>query len=209
MPQEKEGPGNRICLFGGTFDPIHIAHLRVANEALRTFALDKVLFVPAANPPHKPAEAMTPYEDRFHMCEVACAPYPPFDVSRLEAGPEKSYTVDTLERVRAEMEADDQLFFLIGADAFEEIHTWKRWEDVITLVDFIVVARPGREYSIPEGARVNRLDGLDLPVSSSEIRARLAAGEEAPEIPAEVREYIKQRGLYAGNGKETVSASGA
>src|SRR5689334_5473448 len=102
MPQDEPRP-QRICLFGGTFDPIHIAHLKIANEALRVFALDKVLFVPAANPPHKPADAMTPYEDRLQMCEIACAPYPPFAVSRLEAGPDKSYTIDTLERIRADL----------------------------------------------------------------------------------------------------------
>ena len=186
----------RICLFGGTFDPIHIAHLRIANEALRSVSLDKIIFVPAANPPHKQGTVVTPYEDRFHMVEIACEPYPPFVPSRLEAGGERSYTIDTLERFRPELAPEDQLFFLIGADAFDEIKTWKRWQDVIRATEFIVVSRPGEQYAVPEGATVHALHGLELPVSSSAIRARLQAGEDVPEIPAPVREYIEQRGLY-------------
>jgi nicotinate-nucleotide adenylyltransferase len=93
---------------------------------------------------------------------------------------------------------------LIGADAFAELETWKRWQDVIGLTDFIVVSRPGEDYIVPEGARVHRLEGLDLPVSSSLIRSRLASGEMVAEVPAEVRDYIAQRGLY---GAERVTAA--
>jgi nicotinate-nucleotide adenylyltransferase len=207
MPEQTPEAPQRLCLFGGTFDPIHIAHLKIANEALRAFGLSKVFFVPAANPPHKQTGVLTPYEDRVNMCEIACRPYPPFEVSRLEAGPEISYTFDTLTKLRAELGAASQLFFLIGADAFDEIRTWKQWQEVLPLTEFIVVARPGKTYSVPEGAVVHRLDGLELPVSSSEIRARLAGRAETPEVPAEVREYIEQRGLYRTNGAETVTAS--
>ena len=80
----------------------------------------------------------------------------------------------------------DRLFFLIGSDAFDELETWKRWEDVVKLTEFIVVTRPEHEYHTPKNARVHRLEGLSLPVSSSSIRARLAAGEPTPELPAEV-----------------------
>ncbi|MDQ2777694.1 MAG: nicotinate-nucleotide adenylyltransferase [Acidobacteriota bacterium] len=202
MPDQRDP--ERVCLFGGTFDPIHIAHLRIANEALKTFALSRVLFVPAGNPPHKDTAVLTPFEDRFHMIEIACAPYPSFVPSSLEAGSETSYTVDTLERVRKDLLPGDELFFLIGADAFAELKTWKRWEDVTGLTDFIVVSRPGEDYVVPEGARVRRLEGLDLPVSSSLIRSRLASGEMVAEVPAEVRDYIAQRGLY---GAERVTAA--
>jgi nicotinate-nucleotide adenylyltransferase len=202
MPDQRDP--ERVCLFGGTFDPIHIAHLRIANEALKAFALNRVLFIPAGNPPHKESAVLTSFEDRLHMIEIACAPYPCFVPSSLEAGSEKSYTVDTLEAFRKDLLAGDELFFLIGADAFAELETWKRWEEVIQLTDFIVVSRPGEEYSVPEGARVHRLEGLDLPVSSSRIRARLASGEMVPEVPAEVRDYIAQRGLY---GAERVTAA--
>lgn len=186
----------RLCLFGGTFDPVHTGHLQIAEEAAKRFLLDRVLFVPAANPPHKKAARLTAYEDRFRMVELACAPYPKFAASRLEAGSERSYTVDTLERFRKEIGAKDRLFFLIGADAFDELETWKRWQDVVRLAEFIVVARPGVEYHIPEQARVERLDGMDLPVASTTIRARLRAGEPTPELPTEVRDFIEERGLY-------------
>ncbi len=195
-----------ICLFGGTFDPIHRAHLRIATEAHKRFALDQVLFVPAANPPHKSGAGLTPYEDRLQMVEIACRPYPGFVASRLEEGDEQSYTIDTLERFRRQMPAADRLFFLIGADAFDDLCTWQRWQDVLKLTEFIVVARPGGEYRIPDGARVHPLDGLHLPVASTTIRARLATGEPTPELPKGVRRYIEDHGLY-GATAHTVIAS--
>ena len=91
---------------------------------------------------------------------------------------------------------DDKLYFLIGSDAFEEIETWHRWQDLVRLVDFIVVTRQGYQDKTPSGARIHRVDGLDLPVSSSDIRARLAAGQTTPELPASVRHYIDSHRLY-------------
>jgi nicotinate-nucleotide adenylyltransferase len=196
----------RICLFGGTFDPIHCAHLRIAEEAVRRFALNRVLFVPAGNPPHKDAIGLTPYEDRFRMVEIACLPYPRFEASRLEEGDQRSYTVDTLRRFRSQSPANDRLFFLVGADAFDEIETWKDWQELLTLTEFIVVARPGRDYRVTAGARVHALSGLSLPVSSSTIRERLASGEPVPELPGEVRRFIEERRLY-GFGKAGTTAS--
>lgn len=189
-------PGRLICLFGGTFDPIHRAHLRIATEARKRFVLDQVLFVPAAHPPHKIGTGLTPYEDRLRMVEIACHPYPGFAASRLEEGEEQSYTVDTLERFRQQIPQEDRLFFLIGADAFDDLCTWHRWQDVLKLTEFIVVSRPGGKYRVPEGARVHRLGGLHLPVASTTIRARLAAGQPTPELPKAVRRYIEERGLY-------------
>ncbi len=191
----------RICLFGGTFDPIHNAHLLIAEEALKRFSLDQVLFVPAANPPHKDPAALAPYEDRFQMVELACGPFPAFAASRLEEGSEPSYTVDTLNRVTADLKDADQLFFLIGSDAFDELETWKSWQEVVKLAAFIVVARPGGHYRIPAEARVLRLDNLALPVSSSTTRARLAAGEPTPELPVGVRNFIEEHGLYGARKK--------
>ncbi len=187
--------GLRLALFGGTFDPIHCAHLTVAREAAVLFSLDRVLFVPAANPPHK-AGTGTPYEDRLAMVRLACAEEDRFEPSDLERGPRKSYSIDTIERVKAGLAPADVLFFVIGADAFAEIGTWHRTADVIQAVEFIVVTRPGHEYATPAGARVHRLDTLALPVSSSEIREKLAKGLPVPELPASVQEYIRSRGLY-------------
>lgn len=196
--------GERVCLFGGTFDPIHEAHLRLAEKATQAFSLDRVLFVPARKPPHKKANTVTPYEHRFRMVEIACAPYAAFIPSRLEAGNERSYTVDTLERFRKTLSPADRLFFLIGADAFDDLETWKRWEDVVKLTEFIVVTRPEHEYQNPKNARVHRLEGLSMPVSSSSIRSRLAAGKPTPELPPEVRQYIEAHGLYRFGEKATV-----
>lgn len=196
----------RICLFGGTFDPIHCAHLRIAEEAVRSFALDRVLFVPAGNPPHKDASGLTPYQERLSMIEIACAPYSRFEASRLEEGKAHSYTVDTLHRFRSQISADDRIFFLIGADAFDELETWKNWRELVTLTEFIVVARPGRAYRAIPGARVHPLENLSLPISSSTIRERLAAGEPTPELPMAVRRFIEERGLY-GFKKRPITAS--
>jgi nicotinate-nucleotide adenylyltransferase len=204
MPESKR-KGRRVCLFGGTFDPIHEAHLRIAQEALRVFSLDRVIFVPAANPPHKDPAGVTPYEDRIRLVEIACAPYPEFEVSRLEEGASQSYTVDTLRRFRQELSPSDELLFLIGSDAFEDLESWKDWRDVVGMTDFIVVSRPGADYRVPANARVHRLDGLALPVSSSTIRARLAAGEATPELPGQVRQFIEEHGLY-GFGSARVTA---
>lgn len=189
-------PGQHICLFGGTFDPIHNAHLQIAEEARRRFGLNQILFVPAANPPHKDGTHLTPFEERFQMVQLACEPYPDFFASRLEEGEERSYTVDTLERFRPQLRSGDELFFLIGADAFDELKTWKRWQDVLNLTSFIVVSRPGRTYEIPEGASVLRLDDLCLPIASTDIRARLQSGQPTPELPTSVRQFIDSHGLY-------------
>jgi nicotinate-nucleotide adenylyltransferase len=185
----------RLAIFGGTFDPIHCAHLKVAQEAVSQFALDRVFFVPAAHPPHKPT-AGTPYEHRLRMVQLACEDEPQFEASDIESGSGKSYSIDTIERLQARLPAGDQLYFIIGTDAFEEILTWHRSADVIRLVEFIVVTRPGHGYTIPPGARVLRLDSLALPVSSSAIRRELAAGKRPAELPDKVFEYIRANKLY-------------
>ncbi|MGP0074413.1 MAG: nicotinate-nucleotide adenylyltransferase [Bryobacteraceae bacterium] len=183
----------RLALFGGTFDPIHNAHLTVAREAAAQFQLDQVWFIPAAHPPHKSDHTGATYEDRFRMVELACQVDPRFVASRLEAGESKSYSVDTVEGVRA---LGEQPYFIIGADAFAEITSWHRWQDLVCLTEFIVVTRPGHQYAAPAGAKVHRLETVALPVSSSEIRRKLAAGEIPPELPPVVGRYILEHGLY-------------
>jgi len=183
----------QLALFGGTFDPIHNAHLTVAREAADQFRLEQVWFVPAANPPHKADQTAAGFEDRYRLVELACQADPRFRASRLEAGEPKSYSIDTIEKVRA---MGERPYFIIGADAFAEIMSWHRWQDLIRLTEFIVVTRPGHDYTAPEGARVHRLDTVALPVSSSEIRRRLAAGDTPPELPPAVAAYIAARGLY-------------
>ena len=157
--------------------------------------VDTVLFVPASSPPHKRLYAS--FEDRYRMVELALANQSGLAASRLEADAAPSYSIDTIERLKPQLTPDDRLFFLIGADAFAEIQTWKRWRDVVKSVEFIVVSRPGHRYGVPEGARVHRLDILDLPVSSSGIRERLAAGDDRVDAPPAVLRYIVERNLYS------------
>jgi nicotinate-nucleotide adenylyltransferase len=183
----------RLALLGGTFDPIHSAHLTVAREAADKFRLEQVWFVPAAHPPHKPDHAAASYEDRCHMVELACQADSRFFLSLLEAGDGKSYSIDTIEKVRA---SGEEPYFIIGTDAFAEITTWHRWQDLLRLTEFIVVTRPGHNFTAPPGAQVHQLDTLALPVSSSGIRQRLAAGEIPPELPPAVAQYIVERALY-------------
>jgi nicotinate-nucleotide adenylyltransferase len=188
----------KLAIFGGTFDPIHFAHLIAAREAGDAFDLDRVLFIVSGNPPHKIAGATTPYEHRLRMVELACAADPRFEASRLEESSAKSYSYDTIQSVRASLHDGGQLFFIIGADAFAEIGSWHRSRDVLDSVEFIVVARPGYRYPVPPGARVHRLETLALPVSSSEVRRKLEAGEAPAELPPAVLGYVAAHGLYRG-----------
>ena len=137
---------------------------------------------------------MAAYEDRVRMVELACAGEPSFEVSRIEQDAVPSYSILTIERLLAS--GAGPLAFLIGADAFAEIRTWHRWKDVVRLVEFIVVTRPGSEYEIPEGARAYQLEGLELPVSSSEVREQIAGGDSQVAVPEAVFRYIRENRLY-------------
>lgn len=184
----------QTALFGGTFDPIHNAHLEIARAAAERFDLEKVLFIPAGNPPHKPEGAIAPYEDRVRMVELGCAGEPRFEVSRIEAGSARSYSILTIEKLKAR--GAGPLSFLIGADAFAELRSWYRWQDMVASVEFIVVTRPGADWETPPGAIVHELPGLRLPISSSEIRAQLLRGAPGVPVPGAVLNYIREHGLY-------------
>ncbi len=192
-------------IFGGTFDPIHEAHLAIAREAALRFGLDEVLFIPAANPPHKRERRGAGYEDRYRMVELACEGEPGFKPSRIEEGQENSYSIRTIERLKRERPGD-RFYFLIGADAFADIETWHRWADVIAAVDFIVVTRPGHGYRVPEGASVHGLDTVSMDVSSSAIREDIARGVDPAGLPPGVLDYIRVKGLY---GKARGRATGS
>jgi nicotinate-nucleotide adenylyltransferase len=185
----------RTALFGGTFDPIHNAHLEIARAAADRFDLANILFVPAANPPHKPGGAIASYDDRVRMAKLACAVDARFEVSRIEEGSPQSYSILTIEKLTR------PLSFLIGADAFREIRTWYRWREVVAAVEFIVVTRPGATWDTPPGAVVHELAGLQLPVSSSDIRKQVMEGRLDVPVPAAVLTYIRERGLYRSQAK--------
>jgi len=175
---------------------VHNGHLTIAREAGRRCELDRVLLIPAARPPHKTAGPCASYEDRLRMVELACAGEERLEASRLEDGDRKSYSIDTIEKLRAQVAPGDRLYFLIGADAFADIRTWHRWPEVVSAVEFIVVSRPRRNYEVPREARVERLDDLEVPTSSSEIRKKVAQSDFSVDVPPAVLHYIRERGLY-------------
>lgn len=199
----------KIALFGGTFDPIHNGHLAVAQAAADRFSLDRVLFVPSGRPPHKDRGPQASYEDRYSMTELACQADPRFEASRLEdpqvLGDGKTYSVDTIERAQSDLAPGDQLYFLIGQDAFDELSIWHRLEDVIEKVEFIVASRPHSASSIRrEGlaaqARFQPLEGVSVPVSATAVRRLAARGIDLGDsVPALVADYIRRHELYKQN----------
>ncbi len=135
----------RLGIFGGTFNPIHIGHLIVAEDVRDRLSLDMVLFIPAHIPPHKSVD-VAPARDRVEMVRLAVKDNPLFAVSDIELRrQEKSYTVDTLWEIKSQTQAD--LFFILGSEAFTQIHTWRAPEQLFTLTNFIVMERPGRIIS--------------------------------------------------------------
>ncbi len=193
--------GFRVAIFGGSFDPIHNAHLAVARAAAEKFNLDRLLFVPAFRPVHKGGATYASYEDRVRMVEIACASLNSgdarrYEASRLEDGAEHSYSIDTIDRLRATLSADDKLYFLIGADAFAELPSWHKWREVVQSVTFIVASRPEYIYNVPPGAKVERLDELELITSSSSLRQDLRMNNWMLDAPPGVIAYIHSHGLY-------------
>jgi nicotinate-nucleotide adenylyltransferase len=193
-------------VFGGTFDPIHVAHLAVAEAARDTYGLRRVLFVPAAQPPHKPGRSITAVEHRLAMVEAAIAGNAAFTISRLEIDrPGPSYTVDTLLALR-ESDPGERLALILSAESFAELPTWHRAEGITELADLIVAPREGylavdATSGGRDGAgrdtRVAHLDGPRIRLSASEIRERAAAGRSIRYlVPDAVAAYISDHGLY-------------
>ncbi|NOX44220.1 MAG: nicotinate (nicotinamide) nucleotide adenylyltransferase [Caldiserica bacterium] len=189
----------RVGLFGGAFNPIHVGHLRVAEEALRQFDLAKVIFIPTAHPPHK--EVAVPAELRYRMVELAVQGRPGFEVSRIEMetdGP--AYTVDT---VRAMLRRYPQgVAYIVGADAFLGLPSWKEADELMGLCPFIIAPRRGID---PEALRRPPLDRAEIhlirmdpvEISSSEIRRRYREGLPVEGlVPEEVDRFIRAHGIY-------------
>ena len=196
----------RIGIMGGTFDPIHHGHLFVAEEARVMFALQRILFIPNGNPPHKKEYALTPADRRYAMVEIATQQNPAFVCSPLELNRVgRSYTVDTLLLLREEY-PDAELFYITGVDAVADILTWKRHDEVIRLATFIAATRPGYTTAhlrerLPADylERILPLDSTALGISSTDIRARVARRLPIRYLtPDGVVEYIETHFLYAG-----------
>jgi nicotinate-nucleotide adenylyltransferase len=199
-------PVRRLGILGGTFDPIHHGHLLAAEEAFHQLSLDRVLFVPAGLPPHKPARPISSADHRLRMVELAITGKPHFALSRVDVDrPGLSYTVDTLELLRATWGPDPRFFFIEGNDSLSDIACWYRPQRLIELCELAVVARPGSQIDLPELER--RLPGISrrihwvkiplLEISSSDLRARVRAGRSISYlVPREVEAYIQEHRLY-------------
>jgi len=205
-PDDQEKRPRRIGVLGGTFDPIHIAHLAIAEEARTQLGLDKVVFVPAGLPPHKMDVHVSPAEHRLAMVELAIAGNPHFEVSRVDIdrfGP--CYTVDTIALLRKEWGPDVEIYFIMGSDSLADILTWHKPDRLIRLCRIVAVGRPGYRVDMDElerclpGAsqRILFINSPQLDVSSSEIQRRVRAGESIKyQVPEAVERYIYEHGLY-------------
>jgi nicotinate-nucleotide adenylyltransferase len=190
----------RLGVMGGTFDPVHHGHLVAASEVQARFDLDEVVFVPTGEPWQKTSRVVSRAEDRYLMTVIATASNPRFSVSRVDIDREgPTYTVDTLTDLKAE-HPDADLFFITGADALEQIVSWRRASDVFDLAHFIGVTRPGYELNgqhLPKGA-VSLVEVPAMAISSTACRARTASGLPVWYlVPDGVVQYISKRSLYS------------
>ncbi len=191
----------RIGIFGGSFDPVHLAHLVLAEQCREQARLDRVLFVLAPRPPHKLDKTITAYRHRREMLELAIAGYPVFQISDLErdrTGP--SYTVDTLRELH-QQQAGNEFFLIIGSDSLRDMPLWREPEEIAKLATLLVVERPDAaipgDLSIP--FRVQRIQSPLLEISSTDIRQRVQAGHSIRYLtPRAVECYVEAHGLYRG-----------
>lgn len=209
-------------LFGGTFDPIHFGHLRAAQELITILNLDRVIFIPAAEPPHKTTRIITPFDHRLQMARLATTDNDAFSVSDVEFRRQgKSYSIDT---VRYFLESRDQtleLYFITGQDAFNAITTWHQWDRLLSLCHFAVMTRPGYEnkglenilptdsdfrftydeaadgYQVTAGHIIYFRNVTFLDISSSLIRKNIKTGQSVRYLlPDSVKNYIIDHDLY-------------
>jgi nicotinate-nucleotide adenylyltransferase len=223
--ERKARAGERIGLFGGSFNPIHLGHLRSALEVREAFDLDRICLIPAALPPHKPKEEMAEAGDRMEMTRLAVSGLPCFTVSDVEiARPGFSYTIDTVAHFKSLFPAPAALFLVVGIDAFLEVDTWHRYPELFNEIPFIVMRRPsageepawdafqrylsriseGYSFSPRESCYVHAqkqplftLDVSLLDISSNRIRACIRRGKSVKFlVPESVEDYLTDRRLY-------------
>jgi nicotinate-nucleotide adenylyltransferase len=198
----------RVAVMGGTFDPIHNGHLVAAEMVRDRFSIDRVVFIPSGNPPHKDSDAVTQCEDRYLMVAMAISSNPFFDVSRMEMDrPGASYTVDTLREMADMCEKKAKLHFIAGADALGEIRTWREPDEILKLCTLVAVTRAGYDQArlaqevkaLREdfGAKVSLLQIPEIAISSTEIRERVQRRLPVRYmVPDLVESYISKQGLY-------------
>ena len=212
----------RIGLFGGTFNPIHLGHLRSAEEIRESFQLQRVVFIPSANPPHKEEKDIISSIHRIKMVNLAIEGNPGFSASDIEIKrPGKSYSIETVDHFNREYGSDSTLFFIIGMDAFADIVTWKDYVDLFSLCNFVVTTRPGYAvtdlesilpskvigdfFPVPKEDRFAHISNFSLyfqdisplDISSSLIREMIKKNKSVQYLLSEnVIRYIKLHGLY-------------
>jgi len=193
----------RLGVFGGTFDPIHLGHLLLAEACREACELERVWLVVAGSPPHKPA-GRTPVADRLEMARIAAAGNAAFEVSEVEARrPGPHYSAETLAAIAADRAGDD-LFFLIGADSLVDLPFWREPERIAALASLVVVNRPGiAAPPLPDlGPAARPIHHVTIPpigIASHDLRARVAAGRSIRyQVPRGVEAYIQAQGLYRG-----------
>jgi len=210
----------RVAVLGGSFNPIHYGHLLLADDVLEQLVLDRVLFVPAGSPPHKPATLLAPAAHRYEMVRRAIADHPRFDVSDVELRRDGvSYTVDTLTALAA---GGDELFYIVGSETFLDLLTWREPRKVAALARLVIIPRTGSVFDT-EGAAAQKVlheigveggfvhagggappprgvlivHATSLPLSASDLRRRVREGRSLTyRVPPAVIEYVRAHGLY-------------
>lgn len=211
----------RIAFYGGSFDPVHNGHLAISRAVVEQFELDEFVFIPAFHAPHKVRLKPTSAYDRYAMLCIATANMPNINVSKIEIEmPEKPYSIETLTRLKTEL-PDDNIFFVIGADSWMDIKTWREWEKVLTIVNIIVVTRAGVDIEfdhVTDGIRSRIVDlrkayedqtseikdqifisdAVNLDISATEIRRKIREGDASwhDDVPLEVANYIEKYQIY-------------
>ena len=218
-------PRRRVAFYGGSFDPPHRGHLAIAHALLTQFELDAFVFIPAFHAPHKFRKQPTSAYDRYAMLCLITDDEPNISVSKMEIEmPERPYSVETLARLKAEM-PDDEIFFVMGADSWMDITTWREWEKVLTMTNHIVVTRPGIEMgfdhvtneirerivdmraksepgAVATGFRNSQsiyiTDAVEMNISATEIRRKIHENDRSwlTDVPAEVANYVEKYQIY-------------
>ena len=213
----------RIAFYGGSFDPIHNGHLAIANELSKLFALDEFVFIPAFHAPHKRDKQVSSAFHRYSMIALATNDKSEIKVSTIELdAPERPFTIETQRRIKAQL-PEIQIFFVIGADSWAEIDTWRDWENVLTATNIIVVTRPDYEitfshvtdkirarivdlrgkikFTTTDEAKIYITDAVNLDISATEIRQNVGEKIDGWQefVPPEIVNYIEKYELYLKN----------
>lgn len=200
----------KIALFGGSFDPIHYGHIQPVREVMEQLGIDRTIFLPTAQPPHKLGKQFAPAASRFVMVELATLEEEDMWVSAFELTPDQpAFTIDSVEHFKSE-QPEVEFYLLLGGDAFAELSSWKRWEDLVEAVGLLVMVRPGwslEDYrerlpaalrALALSARVTFFQNEPVSISATELRRRIASGLEVSDqdVPPLVLEYLRKYNLY-------------